>query len=113
MPNKRHRGLYTHYQAFDLPDGTKAGLTEFDLMVCNHCNRIVVLNPERTRSRGYCPNCDMYTCDECTAFDRCIPTEQRIELALKYPELNLPWLDNGPGGVPLFDLELLDKERIF
>lgn len=35
---------------------------------CGHCfpnSRIVVMNPNRTRDRGYCPKCDRYVCDEC------------------------------------------------
>lgn len=34
---------------------------------CSHCERLVVLNPDRTRSRGYCPKCDRYVCDQCEA----------------------------------------------
>lgn len=34
---------------------------------CSHCQAIVVLNPDRTRSRGYCPKCDAYVCDLCEA----------------------------------------------
>ena len=33
-------------------------------ITCAHCNRIVVLNPLRTRPRGYCAKCDHYICDE-------------------------------------------------
>lgn len=34
---------------------------------CSHCKSEVVLNPLRTRSRGYCPKCDHYVCDGCEA----------------------------------------------
>src|SRR5215469_760102 len=34
---------------------------------CSHCQRRVVLNPNRTRERGYCPKCDKYLCDLCEA----------------------------------------------
>ena len=34
---------------------------------CSHCSRLVVLNPLRTRERGYCPKCDRYVCDQCEA----------------------------------------------
>lgn len=40
---------------------------ESPTITCAHCQRIVVLNPDRSRSRGYCPNCDGYVCDECEA----------------------------------------------
>ena len=32
---------------------------------CRHCQRVVVINPLRTRERGYCGKCDHYLCDEC------------------------------------------------
>lgn len=34
---------------------------------CSHCSRLVILNPSRDRSRGYCPKCDKYVCDHCEA----------------------------------------------
>jgi hypothetical protein len=34
---------------------------------CSHCSKLVVLNPDRSRSRGYCPKCDRYVCDQCEA----------------------------------------------
>jgi hypothetical protein len=30
---------------------------------CTHCQRIVILNPLRTRERHYCGYCDHYICD--------------------------------------------------
>jgi hypothetical protein len=50
---------------------------------CSHCERMVVLNPDRSRSRGYCPKCDKYVCDSCEA-ERvrsgvCRPFKQVIE----------------------------------
>ena len=32
---------------------------------CACCQALVVLNPDRTRSRGYCPSADRYVCDMC------------------------------------------------
>jgi len=32
---------------------------------CSHCPRIVIMRPERTRARGYCPKCDGFVCDDC------------------------------------------------
>lgn len=34
-------------------------------VTCPHCHRIVILNPDRTRARGYCAKCDHYLCDAC------------------------------------------------
>ncbi len=35
-------------------------------ITCSHCQRVVVLNPDRSRERGYCKKCDHYICDGCT-----------------------------------------------
>lgn len=43
------------------------GLAEADTSTCSHCQRIVVLNPLRTRDRSNCPKCHHYICDECAA----------------------------------------------
>ncbi len=34
---------------------------------CACCQVLVVLNPKRDRSRGYCPSADRYVCDLCEA----------------------------------------------
>ncbi len=45
--------------------GTLIGLFEAPTYTCSHCQRVVILNPSRTRERGYCPKCDHYVCDAC------------------------------------------------
>lgn len=40
-------------------------LFESATTTCSHCSRMVVLNPDRSRARGYCPKCDRYVCDDC------------------------------------------------
>lgn len=42
-------------------------LLEMPTYTCSHCQRIVVLNPGRTRARAYCPKCDHRICDQCEA----------------------------------------------
>jgi predicted RNA-binding Zn-ribbon protein involved in translation (DUF1610 family) len=32
---------------------------------CNHCGRVVIINPLRTRDRAYCQKCLKYICDDC------------------------------------------------
>lgn len=32
---------------------------------CSHCGVPVILNPQRTRPRGYCAKCDRYICERC------------------------------------------------
>lgn len=34
-------------------------------ITCAHCQVIVILRPDRSRPRGYCPKCDKYVCDRC------------------------------------------------
>lgn len=50
---------------------------------CSHCERLVVLNPGRTRDRAYCPKCNHYLCDQCEAArvqtGLCKPFAQRID----------------------------------
>ena len=49
---------------------------------CAHCGTIVVLNPDRTRPRGYCRSCDHYVCDsplcnqDCRPFRALLDSEQ-------------------------------------
>jgi hypothetical protein len=45
----------------------RGAMFESPTINCSHCERLVVLNPDRTRSRGYCPKCDRYVCDQCEA----------------------------------------------
>lgn len=40
-------------------------LFEADTSTCSHCQRVVVLNPDRTRERGFCRKCYHYICDQC------------------------------------------------
>ena len=54
-------------RAAGLPVGAGQGMFEAPTITCSHCQRVVVLNPLRTRDRGYCPKCDHYLCDSCEA----------------------------------------------
>lgn len=59
------------------------GLFESATITCSHCQRVVVLNPQRTRERGYCAKCDHYICDapachvDCRPFNAFLDTLQR------------------------------------
>lgn len=53
--------------AAGLPPGAGRGVFESATYTCNHCNFVVVINPLRTRARGYCVKCDHYVCDACEA----------------------------------------------
>lgn len=42
-----------------------AGVTfESATVTCAHCHALVVLNPNRSRPRNWCPKCDAYVCDD-------------------------------------------------
>lgn len=49
------------------------GLFESATVTCSHCQAIVVLNPDRTRARGYCRRCDHYVCDKPDCNRECRP----------------------------------------
>ncbi len=60
---------------------------EAPTITCSHCQRVVILNPGRGRTRGYCPKCDHYLCDWCEAArvrtGICKPFSQVIEENIK------------------------------
>lgn len=85
-------------------------LQELNTLTCVHCNRVVALNPERERERGWCWKCDAYVCDFKVCIEECNPIQEGIELALKYPAGG-PFLDRGPAGEILFNPVIKDQER--
>lgn len=48
-------------------------------MTCCHCNAIVILNPKRTRPRGYCARCDGYHCDKPECGLDCRPFQKLLD----------------------------------
>lgn len=59
---------------------TPAGYTlESATITCCHCNRVVILNPNRTRERGYCAKCDHYVCDNPACNKDCTPFAKIID----------------------------------
>lgn len=49
----------------ELPAGAGSGMFETPMVCCSHCQKMLVVNPMRTRDRAYCRSCDAYICDEC------------------------------------------------
>jgi len=88
-------------------------LVELPTITCVHCNCVVVLNQQRTRPRGHCWKCDAYVCDKPGCNAECNPIVQSVELALKYPDSNQPFLLRGEQGEILFDPQLRDNERTY
>ena len=50
---------------FPAPAVGKGEIFESAIITCSHCQATVVLNPDRSQERGWCPKCDKYLCDEC------------------------------------------------
>lgn len=50
----------------ELPPGTKRHF-EADTYTCTHCQRVVIMNPERKRERYKCRGCNHHICDPCAA----------------------------------------------
>lgn len=73
MPKHARLGnLLIDHRAFD---GTQL---EADTSTCSHCQRVVVLNSDRSRPRGYCRKCDHYVCDQCDGGE-CSPFARILE----------------------------------
>ena len=53
---------------------------ESGTITCLHCNAIVILNPMRTRPRGFCRRCDGYVCDNPWCNSECRPFKQLLDL---------------------------------
>ena len=71
-------------------------VSEWPTYTCSHCQRIVVINPDRKRDRGYCPKCDHLVCDHCEGArvqsgGACRPFEQIADEALERAIKGLPY----------------------
>ncbi len=81
--------------AVALPAVGEGAMYECPTMTCVHCNAVVILNPLRTRPRGYCRRCDDYVCDSPVCSAECRPFEQIIDEVQEGKSLNLPLLTKG------------------
>lgn len=54
------------------------GLFESPTIRCCHCGTMVVINPSRTRARGYCALCDHYICDSPICHAACTPFIEQV-----------------------------------
>ena len=55
------------------------GVFESATVTCAHCHAIIVLNPDRSRPRHYCPSCDHYVCDAPACCLGCSPLNKVID----------------------------------
>jgi hypothetical protein len=51
--------------ALGYPVGAGKGVYESATYTCSHCNAIVIIEPKRTRERGFCRGCGQRICDAC------------------------------------------------
>jgi hypothetical protein len=94
---RKHEGylMLDHSNSPGLPDEIVANMGlpltagramfEAPTYTCNHCCRVVFMNPLRTRDREYCIKCNHYVCDNCGAIKaatgECRTVNQIIEEA--------------------------------
>ena len=50
----------------DKPGQGAGTLFESATITCSRCQKQIILNPDRSRSRGYCRKCDHNVCDRCS-----------------------------------------------
>lgn len=53
---------------------------ESPTITCCHCGVGVILNPNRTRPRGYCRSCDQYVCDSPVCSAECKPFIKTLDI---------------------------------
>ena len=70
---------FVHRSGQNAPIATSGTLYESATITCCHCNRVVILNPDRKRPRGYCAKCDHYVCDSSACGLNCTPFRKLIE----------------------------------
>lgn len=77
-----------------MPFRSKGTFFEAPTMTCNHCQAVVIVNPDRTRERARCYSCDHYICDACeglrVAGKSCRPMKQVIDELLTEIAKGLP-----------------------
>ena len=85
-------------------------LVELPTLTCAHCERVVIMNPERQRQRNWCMKCDAYVCDLRVCVTECNPFQQSIDLAIEL-DGNGAFLPRGRDGEILFDRNLIDERK--
>jgi hypothetical protein len=68
-----------------VPEGA---IFETAVQTCSHCQRVIVMNPQRTRPRHYCAKCHHYVCDQAACNVGCYPYLQFLDDLDKAERLN-------------------------
>lgn len=89
---------------------------EIATLTCSHCRAVVVLNPRRTRDRGFCRRCCAFVCDlpGCHPDTGCLSIAEVLDLNASHPTVD--WLARTPTGAPALSPQALavrDRGRIF
>ena len=53
---------------------------ESPIITCVHCNGSWILNPDRSRPRGFCRKCNAYVCDNPWCNSECRPFAKLLDL---------------------------------
>ena len=88
--------------ALGYPVGAGRGMYESATYTCSHCNAVVVIEPRRTRERGYCRKCSQRICDSCEALKaqnfECLTVKELADIVQESAERHadvqsiiLPW----------------------
>lgn len=72
---------------FPVPAVGKGQVYESAVVVCAHCQYVVIIEPNRSRERAWCAKCDRYICDDCGAQMKatleCQSVDRRIDEMLE------------------------------
>jgi hypothetical protein len=95
IDNRNNAGISDEQMiALGYPVGAGRGLYESATYTCSHCNFVVVMEPKRTRERGFCRGCNQRICDACEAVKAktmmCKTMAQVIDETLDAVEHNRP-----------------------
>ena len=82
-----------------LPVG-RSTMFESAVVTCSHCQRQVILNPDRSRPRGYCAKCDHYVCDSPACNMECVPYAALLDRAERLAHAGTPHIISGGGTEP-------------
>ncbi len=100
--------------ALAVPEGTQV---ERDIAQCSHCQRAVVLNPGRVRTRAVCPKCYHFICDSCetariASGGACVPFKQVLDRAATIVEKFEAQPDHPDAQIVLEDLQAPPEPKI-
>lgn len=95
VDNRNNQGIDdAQMLAMGYPVGAGKGLYESATYTCSHCNAVVVMEPARTRERGFCRGCSQRICDTCVAIKAqtltCKTMAQVIDETMNAADRNLP-----------------------